>query len=424
VAGLALVCMAVVAVILLRWPGLGPVLLIPITLFVPFTLGTGSRSEINATVMWIGGITLLWLTSLIVDPDRRPVHLVRPQLALIGLSGVFVIALFVGQGHWLPLAGQAPLTAQIGGLAIVILSVAVFFVAAQQIPDRRWLMALVSVFMCLGAPFVVGILFEPLKPYLLRLYESGSISSQFFSWLAVLAFGQAVFNRRLHAFGRISLGVLALVSVYSVYVSVPGWLSGWLPALAGMMVILLLRSRYAFLLLIGGGLLLAPQALQSVRADDAYSLTTRVQAWEILSEIIKANPILGLGPANYYWYTPLFAISGYYGIQFNSHNQYVDLVAQAGILGLLAYLWFLVSMSWFAWRANKHIPEGFARGYVMGSLGGLATMIVAGALGDWVLPFVYNVGIVGLRSSYLGWLFLGGVVALVQFTDHHAGSPR
>jgi hypothetical protein len=161
--------MAIVAVILLRWPGLGLVLLIPITFFVPFTLGTGSRSEINATVMWIGGITLLWLTSLIVNPDRRPMRLVPPQLALIGLSGVFVIALFVGQGHWLPLAGQAPLTAQIGGLAIVILSVAVFFVAAQQIPDRRWLMALVSVYLCLGALFVVGILYEPLRPYLLRM---------------------------------------------------------------------------------------------------------------------------------------------------------------------------------------------------------------------------------------------------------------
>jgi hypothetical protein len=148
-------------------------------------------------------------------------------------------------------------------------------------------------------------------------------------------------------------------------------------------------------------LLLAPQALQSVRADDAYSFTTRVQAWEILSEIIKANPILGLGPANYYWYTPLFAISGYYGIQFNSHNQYVDLVAQAGILGLLAYLWFLVSMSWFAWRANRHIPEGFARGYVMGSRR-VGHHDRCGALGDWALPSLQR-GDRRLQIVYLGW---------------------
>lgn len=39
-------------------------------------------------------------------------------------------------------------------------------------------------------------------------------------------------------------------------------------------------------------------------------------------------------------------------------------------------------------------------------------MIVAGMLGDWVIPFVYNIGLGGFRASVLGWLFLGGLVAL------------
>jgi hypothetical protein len=29
-----------------------------------------------------------------------------------------------------------------------------------------------------------------------------------------------------------------------------------------------------------------------------------------------------------------------------------------------------------------------------------------------VVPFVYNVGLDGFRSSMLGWLFLGGLVAM------------
>ena len=163
---------------------------------------------------------------------------------------------------------------------------------------------------------------------------------------------------------RFSLGGLAAIALYAVYVSVPGWVSGWLPALAGMLVIIVLRSRWTFLLILAGALLFAPQAFQSLLSGDAYSYTTRVQAWQILVEIIRANPILGLGPANYYWYTPLFPISGYYGLQFNSHNQYVDMVAQAGLLGLLAYLWFLVSMGWFSWLAGRRAPEGFARLYL------------------------------------------------------------
>jgi hypothetical protein len=33
-------------------------------------------------------------------------------------------------------------------------------------------------------------------------------------------------------------------------------------------------------------------------------------------------------------------------------------------------------------------------------------------LGDWILPFVYNVGLAGFRGSVVAWLMLGGLVAL------------
>jgi hypothetical protein len=47
-------------------------------------------------------------------------------------------------------------------------------------------------------------------------------------------------------------------------------------------------------------------------------------------------------------------------------------------------------------------------------MGGLAGTIVLGMLGDWVLPFVYNIGLGGFRSSILAWLFLGSLVSLEQ----------
>ena len=40
--------------------------------------------------------------------------------------------------------------------------------------------------------------------------------------------------------------------------------------------------------------------------------------------------------------------------------------------------------------------------------------LFAGMLGDWFLPFVYNVGMRGFRTSVLGWIFLGGVVVIEQ----------
>jgi hypothetical protein len=147
--------------------------------------------------------------------------------------------------------------------------------------------------------------------------------------------------------------------------------------------------------------------------DNSYSLATRQEAWIIVLQLTQVSPLFGLGPANYYFYTPLNPIRGYF-VRFNSHSQYVDLVAQTGLLGLACFFWLFGTIAWVGWRLRKLAPEGFARAYVYGALGGLAGMLVAAALGDWVLPFTYNVGLTGFRASMLGWVFLGGLIALEQ----------
>jgi O-antigen ligase len=132
-----------------------------------------------------------------------------------------------------------------------------------------------------------------------------------------------------------------------------------------------------------------------------------------MAQIIRINPILGLGFGNYYWYTPLFPIRGY-AVSFNSHNNYLDIVAQMGLVGLICFLWLIWEVGRLGWRLRERVPGGFAQAYVYGALGGLAGMVFAGMLGDWVLPFFYNVGLSGFRSSVIGWFFLGGLVSLEQ----------
>jgi O-antigen ligase len=141
-----------------------------------------------------------------------------------------------------------------------------------------------------------------------------------------------------------------------------------------------------------------------------------------MAEIIKTNPIWGLGFANYYWYTPLFPIRGY-AVSFNSHNNYVDIVAQTGLMGLACFLWFLWEVGRLGWRLRDQVPSGFARAYVYGALGGLAGTAVAGMFGDWVLPFFYNIGMQGFRTSMLAWLFLGGLLSLEQMAVSPGSRP-
>jgi len=129
-------------------------------------------------------------------------------------------------------------------------------------------------------------------------------------------------------------------------------------------------------------LVLSRQKDESIMVgDNAYSLSTRLEAWVLVLEIAKVNPILGLGPSNYHWYTPLFPIRGY-AVRFNSHNQYVDLIAQTGFLGLACFLWFFGAVGWLGWQLRDRVQGGFAQAYVYGALGGVVGTLASAALGD------------------------------------------
>jgi O-antigen ligase len=239
------------------------------------------------------------------------------------------------------------------------------------------------------------------------------VGTVFYIWLVAMAFSQAMFNGDLHPGWRWALGGLVLVTLYTLFFLKFGDKSGWITAFVCIAAMLMARSWRAGLALVPVAVMAALYMWSGLVSTDEYSISTRFDAWVIMGQIIKISPVWGLGFANYYWYTILFPIRGY-AVSFNSHNNYVDIVAQTGFVGLICLLLFFWQVGSLGWRLREQAPAGFARAYVYGALGGLAGMVVAGMLGDWVLPFFYNVGLAGFRSSMLGWLFLGGLVSLEQ----------
>ena len=401
--------------LLLRYRSLGLVFLIVASLLVPFEIGTGTNSSLNATLLLLMTLVGLWLLNVITLKRRIRVLPSRPVWPLLGLLGVGLLSFGAGQLHWYPIEG-APIPAQIGGLFIFIFSATAFLLVANYVRDLRWLQWMTWIYLALGALYIVGWLLPGVRRTIHPLFQYGSTLSLFWTWLGALAFSQALFNERLRIVWRLALGVLTFAALYAAWILNGDWKSGWMPLLATIAVLLVLRFWRLGTLAILGSPFVISGMLASVIASDQYSYSTRIDAWLILLEIVKVSPILGLGPANYYWYTPLFPIRGY-AVQFNSHHQFIDLLAQTGLLGVICFVWFLWEMGWLAWRLRTRVPTGFARAYVYGGLAGLAGTILSATLGDWVLPFVYNVGLRGFRSSVFGWLFLGGLVALEQMFD-------
>ncbi|MEJ2598010.1 MAG: hypothetical protein P8Z00_06725 [Anaerolineales bacterium] len=414
-----------VAVVLafLKWPALGVVTLVFSSLVVPFALGTGTQTSINIAVILLVLLLGLWVFKMFIYDRKITIIPSRTVTPIVVFTVIVLLAFLVGQLDWFYYADKAPMRSQLGGVALFLLSLGAFLLVSNTVKDLRWLQIITWLFLTVAMFYIFSQVLPWTRGLGRRVLEERVVSgSIFWVWIIALAFSQAVYNRQLHIRWRIALAGLVLATFYISIGRYSSWTSGWLPSVVALGVIILVASpRWSFLVFILGGIV-ALTKLDSVNrlllADNSYSLMTRLEAWRIVLEIVKINPFLGLGPSNYYFYTPLFPILGY-SVQFNSHNNYVDIIAQTGFLGLLCFFWLAGEIGLLGWNLRERVPQGsFARAYVYGALGGLAGSLAAAMLGDWLIPFVYNIGLAGFRASVLAWLFLGGLV-VIESTFHN-----
>jgi len=405
-----LVVAALGAVVLLKVPELGLLALIGSML-----VSYDGPSHFNVTMLLVVALFGLWLVDVVFNQKPFGFTDSPTYLPLIVLTIISLLAFAVGQLPLIPFGTPAPMGAQLGGMSMFILSAMVFFLVSRQIRDVRWLRWMVWLFVGIGAVYTVSRFVPPVERFTDRFFSGYALGAMFWTWLVALSLGQAMFNGKLSPVVRAALGGLAVVVIYHNIVIGRDWKSGWLPLLAVVGTFLVLWS-WRWLIPMGlAGVVAAGPAMQDLIASDSYSYSTRLDAWRIVWEIVKVNPIFGLGPSNYRWYTPLFRIRGY-AVQFNSHNQYVDVIAQIGLIGLAAYLWFFGAVAALGWKLRHTVPDGFERAYVFSVLAGLAGTLLAGMLGDWVIPFFYNITLGGFRASMLPWLFMGGLVVLQQLS--------
>lgn len=397
-----------VAIVLLRQPNTGFILVFLGGMFVPII----GPSGLNAATVMIALMLGLWIMDMfVVRKNFEFIHspIMVPIITFLVIS---IVAFIIGQVPWFVFARQAPLSAQIGGFAIFIFSIGGMLLSAHLIKDVRWLKIIVWTFLGLSAFYILGRVAR--LSIIGRIYDTGFVAqSMFWTWLIALAFGQIIYNNKLTRRVKSMLIVLVVLTFYVAVLQGYDWKSGWVPALLAVCVLMGIRYRKLVVFAIPFVVIIGLYFVIDMIASDTYSWGTRVDAWRIVLEISRVSPLFGMGFANYYWYTPLFPIRGW-AVSFNSHSQFVDLIAQTGYLGLFGFLWLFFALGRLSWTVARKLPDGFARGYAYGVLAGIVATPVAAFLGDWVLPFVYNIGLTGFRSSILPWIFFGGVIAIEQ----------
>ena len=176
-----------VLLLFIRWPPIGLIAIIG-SIIIPFD----GPSKVNATMAVVGLLLGLWLMNMMVL--QREVKLVPSKtiLPLLIFISVAILAFGVGQLPWYTFAQPAPMGAQLGGLAIFVLSAGAFLLVPHQIRELRWLKWMTWLFLALGALFISGRLIPGLGRFTGRLFIVSAIGSLFWTWLVALAFSQAV----------------------------------------------------------------------------------------------------------------------------------------------------------------------------------------------------------------------------------------
>lgn len=423
-------------VILLQQPATGPVAVVLAALFLRKEFGTGTAVALNLVAVLVPLLVALWFVEMILSHrvSLAPSRVNRP-LGLFLLAGL--LSLLIGNALWdpaVPRTGNLILV-QLAQWAIFALSAGAFWLMANRISSTAILQRTTFVFLALAGSLAIVIVVgrftnsQPLYQLLQMTVTFAVQRAPFWMLLAALTAGQLLFNRDLTSGWRVFLGaVMGAVVVFGLYFerqTLANWLGiaaavgllGWLrwPRLRWIVILVIL------VMLLTGFLFSALFEFAGGEAEWAESGGSRLVLIGRVLEVTMRNPITGLGPASYRLYAGMkpLAYGGAYWVspQINSHNNYVDLFAHVGALGLALLSWFAVELARLGLRLRTRFTQGFAAGYVNGALAAGLGALVLMMFADWILPFVYNIGFLGFQASVLVWLFLGGLVALEQIAD-------
>jgi O-antigen ligase len=406
-------------------PALGLVAVPALAFFAPVDFPVSTMVRVNAAVLAVPGLVVLWGLGM---ARQRRFSFVRTPLnpAMVVFLAVITLAWVVGYLRWDPFVPKPAnvLQVQFGQWAIYAFSLAAMWLGANLLVEERWLRWTTYSFLAAGSIAIfIRMLPDALNE---RLIAGGSMTSLFGVWFAAMALSQLLFNRRLPAPARFLLVAALLILFYLFFVLAMRWLSGWVPVLIVIFVLLALRfPRLALLLVVIGAVVIwlnLDKVITGLQLDRelARSGGGRLAHWRIVWEFVRERPWFGLGLAayrHYAWSRPeLVANLFYRGANVSTHNNYYDIFAFAGVVGLAAFLWLAVVFGRVAWRVARRLRGAagfdFDVAYAHGVLAGFSGLLVSGLLGDWFLPFVYNIGFPGFRASVMGWVLMGGLAAL------------
>ena len=119
-----------------------------------------------------------------------------------------------------------------------------------------------------------------------------------------------------------------------------------------------------------GGDRLASKLYEQDSGDVTIDGTTRKEIWQSTWTLIKHHPWTGVGFGTYFLAIPEYQIgSGRLKVE-QAHNDYLDLVANGGVIAVILAAWFFGLIIWRA-RSSLRSADGYRRAAAFGALAGM-----------------------------------------------------
>lgn len=381
-------------------------LIFPVTTLLADGVGTGTGTKISFTFLLLHGLVGLWLfKALIVN---RRLNLPKTPVTLPVVLFIMIIAIsFLWSSGYVEGDARPFLESKtfprIMTAAVLAISPLACLMFASLFQPRQHAWFVIGWFLLVGAYFVV------LRLTMGGVYEPFNAKGQFPAWVSALAIGQFFFNRRLHLIVRLSLLGICGGWIYITLALGQTWLSGWLPLLIVLGILVALYSRRLLAVVLIVGLIAVALNWNGIEArfsgENEESGSTRAIAWGNTFEVVEGHWLFGTGPAGYAFYFTA-RLTGFF--QF-SHNNYIDILAQLGIAGFVVFVWMWLGITGFNFRGYLLMPKdgGVIHGLAASIVAINVTTLAVMMLGDWVTPFTYTQGLQGIDYTIWAWIFAG-----------------
>jgi O-antigen ligase len=141
---------------------------------------------------------------------------------------------------------------------------------------------------------------------------------------------------------------------------------------------------------------------------DNYAVIERLAHWQAAVGMATDHPWTGVGLGNYEAAYPAYRLVNWKFPLGHAHNYYLNVLAETGIIGVTAYLAFILAVFALAWRGRQH-PDASARLASIGILGTWTYLAVHSLTDNLYVNNVFihlsvTIGILGrLNGCIPGW---------------------